>query len=294
MRRFQKTILAIDGGGIFGVLAAMILARLEELTERPLGSLVDLIAGTSTGAILACGLAKPLSAESLFRLYLDEGATIFPPKTWFPYSRWFWSHRHDAAGLEAVLRQWLGADTPMGWATTNLMVSAFDTQAGRPVFYKSWKGEIAMWEAARKSSAAPSYFHRHGPHTDGGLVANNPGMAALSEAYRLWPGVDPAKIMVVSVGCGGAWSPVPPAKREGLKFWARHLPAVVGEAQLDAVDYYLRHQPCDYRRFQPTLTRSGGLDDASREHLASLVAAGEAYLEEHAGELEALARELTG
>src|SRR6185295_48541 len=78
-------VLAVDGGGIWGVIPAVILAAIEEQTKRPISDMFDLLAGTSTGGIIALGLAKPgadgrpeKSANDVIQLYVAEGRTIFP------------------------------------------------------------------------------------------------------------------------------------------------------------------------------------------------------------------------
>src|ERR1700693_1007891 len=70
-------ILSLDGGGIRGVFPAAFLARLEEHLEHPMGRYFDLIAGTSTGGIIAIGLGLGLSAKDILRLYEDKGPAIF-------------------------------------------------------------------------------------------------------------------------------------------------------------------------------------------------------------------------
>lgn len=91
-------ILSIDGGGIRGIIPALILAEIEQRTGKPICQMFDLIAGTSTGGILALGLTRPddtgqpaYRAEDLVRLYKTEGPVIFPG----PYG--------TASGLWAVL-----------------------------------------------------------------------------------------------------------------------------------------------------------------------------------------------
>src|SRR5215471_12717776 len=70
-------ILSLDGGGIRGVFPAAFLARLEEHLEHPIGSYFDLIAGTSTGGIIAIGLGLGMSAAEILRLYEEQGPAIF-------------------------------------------------------------------------------------------------------------------------------------------------------------------------------------------------------------------------
>jgi len=85
----QIGILAIDGGGISGIIPARILAEMEEVSGQPIARMFDLIAGTSTGGILALGLTKPdregnpqYSARELVKLYQEEGGTIFSRSVW--------------------------------------------------------------------------------------------------------------------------------------------------------------------------------------------------------------------
>ena len=72
-------VLAIDGGGIRGLIPALVLAEIEERTGRRIADMVDLIAGTSTGGIIACALAKPspMPASEIARLYEEDGPEIF-------------------------------------------------------------------------------------------------------------------------------------------------------------------------------------------------------------------------
>src|ERR687887_2923433 len=72
-------VLAIDGGGIRGLIPALVLAEIERRTQRPIARLFDLVAGTSTGAILACTLTQPdaMPAARAADLYVEEGPQIF-------------------------------------------------------------------------------------------------------------------------------------------------------------------------------------------------------------------------
>src|SRR5438128_859118 len=78
-------VLAVDGGGIWGVIPALMLAAIEERTKRPISDMFDLVSGTSTGGIIALGLTKPgpdgkadKSASDIVQLYVGDGRTIFP------------------------------------------------------------------------------------------------------------------------------------------------------------------------------------------------------------------------
>jgi patatin-like phospholipase/acyl hydrolase len=110
-------ILAIDGGGIRGIIPATILAEIERRAAAPAARLFDLIAGTSTGGILALGLAKPgsdgepaFSAADLVDLYQSDGRRIFSRSLWhrFLAAENFLDEKYSATGLETVLRERFG------------------------------------------------------------------------------------------------------------------------------------------------------------------------------------------
>src|ERR1700685_3528229 len=110
-------ILSIDGGGIRGIIPAIILSHIEKLLQKPIAKLFDLIAGTSTGGILALGLTKPdakgepqYSAADLASLYVSEGARIFSRSFWYRLLALnnFSDKKHPATGIEAVLEEYFG------------------------------------------------------------------------------------------------------------------------------------------------------------------------------------------
>jgi uncharacterized protein len=104
-------VLSIDGGGIRGIIPAMVLAEIEKRTKKPISELFGLIAGTSTGGILALGLTKPddrgrpqYTAEELISLYEKEGATIFSRSPWHQlYSLWnLAEEKYSSDGIEGL------------------------------------------------------------------------------------------------------------------------------------------------------------------------------------------------
>ena len=215
-------ILAIDGGGIRGVFPASVLAGLEEryLGGRSIAECFDLIAGTSTGGIIALGLAAGLNGSDLRRLYIERGAEIFPPhgagaigrigrklSAWKRYLR----YSYDQAALESVLQDYLG-DLKLGTATTRLCIPSFEGVHGEVYIFKTphhpdFKKDLIepMVKVALATSAAPTYYRplRDGGYTfvDGGVWANNPIMLALTEALTSFD-IQRSQIRILSVGCG--------------------------------------------------------------------------------------------
>ena len=215
-----RRILCIDGGGILGAFPASFLAELEQHLDYPIGSYFDLIAGTSTGGILAIGLAMELPASHLLDLYEKRGPEIFGTNhsaignflTRHVRSiRHCYRRKHDLDALRTVLQDVLG-DTRIGQAQTRLIVPAWNPVAQCVYIYKTAHHprlktdyrSLAV-DAALATSAAPTYFRHHiTQHNvdllDGGVWANNPiGIAAVEAVTVLgWP---PQSLHILSLGC---------------------------------------------------------------------------------------------
>ncbi|MGB3493274.1 MAG: patatin-like phospholipase family protein [Elainellaceae cyanobacterium] len=172
----MKKILSIDGGGVRGLIPAMVLAEIEKRTHQPIAESFDLIAGTSTGGILALGLIKAnekgkpeFSAETLSEIYKKEGKRIFPQGTWTSAARHLWrgfgisDEVYSHQGLEMLLKDKFG-NTTLGHALTKVLISTYEIVDGEPLFFKSWDDDyqaVKMRDVARATSAAPTYFEPH-------------------------------------------------------------------------------------------------------------------------------------
>ena len=163
-------ILACDGGGIRGLITAVILERLEQKLDKPLKNYFDLFAGTSTGSIIACAIAKGISTSEIRNFYVEKGISIFPN---MDFSFWLNSLLERARqgdpslplfsseGLESVLQDAkIFAQSLFGSLPPTLVVS-YDTYNRTAVVFKSIQPEFAqipIWEVCRCSSAAPTAF----------------------------------------------------------------------------------------------------------------------------------------
>ncbi|HEY8581871.1 MAG TPA: patatin-like phospholipase family protein, partial [Capillimicrobium sp.] len=193
-------VLSIDGGGIRGIIPVTVLAALEQRAGRPTSALFDLVAGTSTGGILALALNVPdaegsarWSAAAVLDLYREEGPQIFSRSLGRRITSvdGLLDDRYGNDNLREALRRYLG-DTTVGEALTPALVTAYDLVARKPRFFKSWRPEdaaVPMALAAEATSAAPTYFEPvlvdGAPLIDGGVFAGNPAMCAYAEARRL-------------------------------------------------------------------------------------------------------------
>ncbi len=217
----KRRILCIDGGGILGTFPAAFLAGLEEHLEcRPIGSYFDLIAGTSTGGIIALGLGMGLRASELLDLYEKRGPEIFGQGRGaiadfifdkLRCGRWLMMNKHNSRPLRTVLEDTLGSKH-IGDARTRLLIPAWNPVARSVYIYKTahharlrndYKS-LAV-DAALATAAAPTYFRHHITEhavglTDGGTWANNPIALAAVEAITLlsWPR---ESLHILSIGC---------------------------------------------------------------------------------------------
>ncbi len=208
-------ILSLDGGGIRGALTATLLDRLQEAVPGFLGR-VNMFAGTSTGGLLALGLARGLAPAECRALYENYGSEIFqrsPASALIDIFR----AKYRNNRLAARLREQFG-DLTLGDLAVkgkHVLISSFDLDNGpdNRQGVRMWKAKFyhnldasdpdyteRLANVALRTSAAPTYFPIYDGHVDGGVVANNPSMCALAQA--LAAGKDLSEVALLSVGTG--------------------------------------------------------------------------------------------
>jgi hypothetical protein len=302
----MKRILAIDGGGIRGIIAARILVEIEKRAGKPLAASFDLIAGTSTGGIIACGLGVGMTAQALLDLYVQRGAAIFSTNLWQTVGTLdgLSGPKYDAAPLEGILKEVLG-DKTLADCTTKIEVPSYAIELPPPergpgsYFFKSWTGPNAfLRDIGRATSAAETYFAPYrfanltgamGAYCDGGTFADSPGACALADARQLWP-AEP--LLLVAVGTGVKVSAIPytEMKDAGLAQWALKLPSMFMDGQGDTVNYQLARAPgVKYFRLDAALNNgSTAMDDAEAVNCTALIRDAEAGLATQAADLNAI------
>ncbi|MBE9207943.1 patatin-like phospholipase family protein [Nostoc sp. LEGE 06077] len=166
-------ILSLDGGGIRGVVAATILAAIEQQINQPLHEYFNLIAGTSTGSILAAAIATGRSSQNIIDLYTQKSSRIFPYKSLFSLQRLplifkygISAPKFSDSGLMQVLQENLGEIKLFDIPKPKLLITAYDTIAREPIIFKSWRqdknyGNVPLWEICVCSASAPTYFPAH-------------------------------------------------------------------------------------------------------------------------------------
>ena len=216
-------ILSIDGGGIRGLFPSGFLAALESASAcgRPIVDHFDLLAGTSTGGIVALGLAAGKSAAEIRDLYRTYGPEIFPPfgdgmvasarRAFMKYAWGLVRYRYSRDALENVVQRFVGGKT-LGDACTRLVIPTIDgrhSEVGvfKNRFHPHYKMDHlkSMTEAALATSAAPTIFSAYDKdgmrYLDGGVWANNPILIAVHEVLIAYD-VPLDRIRVLSIGCG--------------------------------------------------------------------------------------------
>lgn len=356
-----KRILSIDGGGIRGVIPARVLAELERRlakkgNKQPLYKHFDLIAGTSTGGIIALGLTTPNAAGSapvataadLEKLYVEKGDHIFP--------QGFFQKAHNViaalespayspAGLEGILKDMLH-ERKLSEAFTRVLITAYDI-GNRQAVFMIGKGkderDFLAREVARATSAGPTYFapalitplppKSPDPKddrlalVDGGIFANDPTLAAYTEAIKLqrsgaWPGSEPIEIISIGTGLSARGIAYQKAKNWGAIGWvspSEDVPivSILMHGQQSTISYQINTMlnPPDvelvdgihtvpgakladqlYFRFNVKLdsnTVNDELDDASETNIAALRAVADQIIHDQSAELDAIVSRLS-
>jgi uncharacterized protein len=242
-------ILAVDGGGIRGVVPAYVLQQLEAALGKPCYQCFDIIAGTSTGGLIALGLTTPVAsgqqprtATDILNIYMEGEDEIFVYQSSgdFDESKYYGTDTTTPpSGIEPLLQS-LFSSTTLSQAQQQLQALGNQVQVPKQVFTTcytingaagvsyspylfNWVDAAAgsaddycVWEAARGTSAAPTYFPVanvgggvvNGSEAtnrwvcDGGVTANNPALYALAQAFRLNLCSNLADVLIVSLGTG--------------------------------------------------------------------------------------------
>ena len=191
----MKRIFAGDGGGFLGLA----MAEYVRLKEAELGRF-HLYAGTSTGGIIACALAMGKSPETIVQWYRERGPSMFPHRLPRKILLAF-KHRYPVRPLEKALQEFFG-DIQLSDLQSHLIVPTHDMARGTSYFFREDK-PYKVWEAARATTAAPTYFKpfKRKKHIwiDGGIYMNNPSLVAYRRARELWPN---EKYEIISIGTG--------------------------------------------------------------------------------------------
>ncbi|WP_020412261.1 patatin-like phospholipase family protein [Microbulbifer variabilis] len=307
-------ILSIDGGGIRGILPGQILVSLEHKLrvksgnpDARIGDFFDLVAGTSTGAILGAAYICPnkegrpkFSAREAVNIYLKEGGKVFDTGIW-PYLnklRLLKEEKYSTHELEKILKKYFGK-TKLSKLLKPTCFISYDIKKREQVIFRQHCAiirdeDFLVRDLLRGSTAAPTYFEPARIYSlpplnkkyilvDGGMVASDPALCAYSEAIK-FSGVGGIKDMIiVSLGTGKQLISYKykEVKNWGIFNWARPAIDIALSGGAQMTHYYLKQisstvENTKYFRIQPDLYDANpALDDASPKNLKELKRSGE-------------------
>lgn len=230
----MKQILSIDGGGIRGIIPLACLVQLEAREGKPAREIFDMIAGTSTGAVIAAGLALGISARGLLALYRNLAEAAFQALPFWKVVLNCGNHRYSNEFIRKTLTE-IGADRPLNSLPVDVLITGKNTVTSRTDFFvRDNPGNAGLWgdlllsDAVLASIAAPTYFPAHSAtlhgvtHTwvDGGVgVAGNPSYHAAVEAIHYTGGAfPPGDTRLLSFGTGRGLDPIDAARASFLQW----------------------------------------------------------------------------
>ena len=208
-------ILSLDGGGIRGIYSMALLDRIVQEVPRLMDS-IHMYAGTSTGGIIALGLADGYTPAEGVDLYRRFGAEVFRDDRFddlLDLGKLIGAD-YSTRPLKRVLKETYHSDTldDLRHKGHFVLIPAFDLDAvkngvrsWKPKFFHNFPGEDSdggelIVDVALRTSAAPSYFPSYQGYIDGGVVVNNPCMAALAQAMN--ENHVQGEIRILSLGTG--------------------------------------------------------------------------------------------
>jgi len=225
-------ILSVDGGGIRGIIPAILLAEIERRSGQHITHLFDLMAGSSTGGLLILALNVPdeqghpaYTAEEITQIYELDGPKIFSASVWHRVQSVgsIASTKYSAQGIEEVVGHWFG-DLQLSDSLGDVLITSYEIQQRTPWFFRSREArrqsacDFSLRSVARATTAAPTFFeparikHPDLPEgeffalIDGSMQASNPTMAAYVDAKAQHPHIN--DFLVVSIGTGDHTHPI--------------------------------------------------------------------------------------
>lgn len=279
----KRKILSIDGGGIKGVFAAQFLADIEDEYKIQMCNYFDIITGTSTGAIIACGLSLGIPARKILELYLEKGEYIFSGNKLLGTLRSITNSKYKNTNLKTCLKE-VFEDKLLGESKTRLLIPSFNLETGNVEIFKTSHHDNYIRDYKMKfidvllsTTAAPTYFPAYdfknrGRYIDGGVGANNPSQIAVIEAITSC-GWERDDLCLLSIGCTDDYKKFSRSKKisairvlDIIKFFMR------AESKYSENVTRLLLKKDNYVRINPIIANGEcSLDDTSKESMEALV-----------------------
>lgn len=312
-------VLSIDGGGIRGMIPAVLLNEVEKRTGKKIAEMFDLIAGTSTGGILSLGLVKTdekgdikYTARELVDIYEKRGEEIFPNNFGKNFKA-LYDEKYNSKGIEKVLEEYFGEDWlsdvyKKGGNPIDVLITAYEIERRDTWFFKSRNAAIRpdynfkLKDVARSTSAAPTYFEpaqilsedkTKFYMVDGGVYANNPAMCAYIESQKNFGSQQ--DILLVSLGTGDIFKPIPyeDAKGWGAIEWVKPIIDMMFDGTDNVIHNQLsilfknKSKPSQYFRFQREIQNEfSDMDNAKADNISYLRGVGQRLILENSSEID--------
>lgn len=323
-------ILSIDGGGIRGIVPAVILTHLEEalqqLTSNPDARLVDffdLFAGTSTGSMIVAGLLAPnkdnrpaYSAKEIVGLYYDNADTIFQDSLLQDIKSvaGLLNVKYNPEGIESVFQQHF-PDTELSELLKPTLIPVYDLTRGKNYFFRQQKAKISarhnyyLKDVLRSATSAITYFPpmqistvdstRQRCFIDGGIFANNPALSAYAEFRYHNPELHAKDTMMFSLGTGkqGTHLDCESTQNWGALEWREPAGNLFANAAADANHYQLKavyDSMPNYLRLDGFFNDAdkSSLDNTSKDYLDCLYYLGQQIAQDNKQAIKSFAQQL--
>lgn len=271
-------ILAADGGGIRGYLSAHLIQRLNRAVPDYIEKF-DMFAGTSTGGLIALGLAYGITPQHLVGIYANHGKRIFKKPFFRTLGSFFGlrSAKYNYDYLKSVLDR-MFSDKVLGDIKKKVLISTFDLasekepRTWKPKFWHNFGTDaenpdrlMPIADVALATSAAPTYFASYKGLIDGGTFCPNPSMAAVAKACKEGCRIEDIKLL--SMGTGTVHEFIKGNRLNwGIFQWLPYLINIMLDGSNSYADYMCKHilPTPNYHRLAPVLPDKIDMDDADR------------------------------
>jgi patatin-like phospholipase/acyl hydrolase len=291
----QKYLLSIDGGGIRGIIPALALLKLEQITAKAARESFSFVAGTSTGALLASAIAAGMPASQIVEIYKNRIRDIFKPaKPWNQMRRYAAGYMYEIDNLAKVLDEEFGSSRGMRLndSPIDLLLTAKGLADGKPWYFvkdnpanAGSTGHLRMLDCATASAAAPTYFNPFlmtsapvkGKLVDGGVgVTGNPVYQACVEAFFYSQRYRPEETIIISFGTGRFEKKADPHSILDWLGWVTDT--MLHAPQEQQTELVARHYSrATFYRLEPELPAAIDMDDIGR--IGDLEEAGKKFAE---------------
>lgn len=281
----MKNILCLSGGGVRGILTLEVLKKIEKREGKRLCEVYDLIIGTSTGSIIAGGLALGLSTDTLYHYFETLCSKVFVKKWHHNFTNPFgiFSPKYDSKNIISELTSKYNKD--LRDLKTLYMSTAYSVKDSKVKIFKSWRDEdnesYKLYDTVLASIAAPTYFSEYKGFIDGGVYSNNPSLIAALECRKIWKD---ESMNITSIGTGYISNEFKTTNWGALEWiikkGRRPIVDIFTDSNSDLVKYACKNLSPDnysYNHYDVDLTpfiNDAPMDSCKKEYLNLLISLG--------------------